>query len=121
MATAAANVAPGAHRTGTGSPRIGPANLVTPLVIAGIWTVGSFVLAVGVRVKLRAVDGIVARRPARRPQRKEGLPRPAKPISTWVFSSRAGQARGARRVRACTRLRVQRLVQAVIAMHAGKG
>jgi hypothetical protein len=44
MATAAANVVFDAHRTGTGPPRIGAANLGTQLVIAGIWTVGSFVL-----------------------------------------------------------------------------
>ncbi|MEH2544186.1 hypothetical protein V1283_000831 [Bradyrhizobium sp. AZCC 2262] len=37
MGAAAANVVLGAHRTGTGAPRVSSANLVTLLVVAGIW------------------------------------------------------------------------------------
>jgi hypothetical protein len=58
-AAAAANVVRGAHRTGTSGPRVSSANLVTLLVVAGIWTVRSFVLAVRVRIELRTVAGIV--------------------------------------------------------------
>ena len=64
---AAANIVLGAHRTGTGAPRVSSANLL--LVVAGIWTVSCFVLAVRVRIELRTV----ARRPVLRPRRKDRM------------------------------------------------
>ena len=57
-AAAAADIVVGAHCTGTGPPRISPADLVTQLVVAGIGAVRSLVLAVGVWIELRTVAGI---------------------------------------------------------------
>ena len=58
-AATAANIKLNTRRAGTRAPGICAANLIPALVVAGVGIVRSFVLAVGVRIELGAIAGVV--------------------------------------------------------------